>query len=224
MKILVTGKNGQIGWELQRTLSLLGDALTLHRGELNLADPDAIRSRVREIQPALIVNAAAYTAVDQAESEPDLAYPINATAPGILAEEARTLDTWLLHYSTDYVFDGAKTGPYEESDPVNPLSVYGASKLGGEQAIAAGVGAVFNPPHELGLWCEGKEFSAYHHASGPRARGTASGRRSNREPDGEPYDRGSDSTNRGAIVLRDGTNVARIWHLSPHLCGPNILV
>jgi len=140
MKILVIGKNGQIGWELQRTLSPLGDVLAFGRSELNLADPDAIRSRVREIRPALIVNAAAYTAVDQAESEPDLAYSINAAAPGILAEEARTLDTWLLHYSTDYVFDGAKSGPYEETDGTNPLGVYGASKLAGERAIAGAGG------------------------------------------------------------------------------------
>jgi len=137
VKILVIGKNGQIGWELQRTLAPLGNVIALDRADLDLTDQDAIRSRVREIQPELIVNAAAYTAVDQAESEPEVAYSINATAPGVLAEEARALSAWLLHYSTDYVFDGAKSGPYEENDCVNPLSVYGASKLAGEQAIAA---------------------------------------------------------------------------------------
>lgn len=140
MKILVIGKNGQIGWELRRTLAPLGNVIALGRADLDLTDQDAIRSRVREIQPELIVNAAAYTAVDQAESEPELAYSINATAPGVLAEEACALNTWLLHYSTDYVFDGTKSGVYEEHDCANPLSVYGASKLAGEQAIAAAGG------------------------------------------------------------------------------------
>lgn len=137
MKILLIGKNGQIGWELQRTLAPLGQVIALDHGQLDLADPDMIRTRVREIQPELIVNAAAYTAVDQAESEPDRAYAINATAPGVLAEEARLCNAWLLHYSTDYVFDGMKSGPYDENDPVNPLSVYGASKLAGDRAITA---------------------------------------------------------------------------------------
>lgn len=136
-KILVTGKNGQIGWELQRTLAPLGDVVAVGRNELDLADPDSIRKVVREIRPALIVNAAAYTAVDKAESEPDLAMAINGVAPGVMAEEARRLNAALVHYSTDYVFDGSKQTPYAEEDATSPLNVYGRTKLAGEQAIRA---------------------------------------------------------------------------------------
>jgi dTDP-4-dehydrorhamnose reductase len=136
-RILLTGKNGQVGWELQRTLATLGDVVALDRAGLDLADPDSIRRAVREHQPNLIVNAAAYTAVDKAESEPDLAMAINGTAPGILAEEAKRLGAALIHYSTDYVFDGRKNGPYTEDDPPHPLNVYGQTKLAGERAIQA---------------------------------------------------------------------------------------
>jgi dTDP-4-dehydrorhamnose reductase len=135
--ILLTGKDGQVGWELQRTLAPLGRVVACGRAELDLAQPDAIRARVREVKPDTIVNAAAYTAVDQAEFEPDLAMAVNGTAPGILAEEARRLGALLVHYSTDYVFDGEKAGPYVENDPTNPINEYGRSKLAGEQAIAA---------------------------------------------------------------------------------------
>jgi dTDP-4-dehydrorhamnose reductase len=134
-KILILGKQGQIAWELQMTLANLGRVTVLGSQELDLANPDAIRAKVRSIQPDIIVNAAAYTAVDKAESEPDLCMSINAIAPGILAELARESQALLIHYSTDYVFDGTKTTPYLETDPTNPLSVYGASKLAGEQAI-----------------------------------------------------------------------------------------
>lgn len=136
-KILLTGKHGQVGWELQRTLAPLGQVIALDQEALNLADPDAIRRKVREIQPQLIVNPAAYTAVDKAESEPDLAMAINGIAPGVFAEEALKLDALLVHYSTDYIFDGSKTGAYLEDDQPNPLSVYGKTKLAGEQAIRA---------------------------------------------------------------------------------------
>lgn len=136
-KILLTGKNGQVGWELQRTLAPLGRVIALDSSGLDLADVDAIRRKVREIRPHIIVNPAAHTAVDKAESEPELAMAINGVAPGVFAEEAKKLDALLVHYSTDYVFDGAKKGAYLEDDASNPLGVYGKSKLAGEQAIRA---------------------------------------------------------------------------------------
>lgn len=139
-KILVTGKNGQVGWELQRTLASLGDVVAVTREQMDLADPDSIRRIIREARPDIIVNAAAYTAVDKAESEPDLAMAINGVAPGIMAEEAKRLKATIIHYSTDYVFDGAKESPYAEDDAPNPLNVYGRTKLAGERAIQA-VGA-----------------------------------------------------------------------------------
>jgi len=136
-RILLIGKDGQVGFELRRTLAPLGKLVTPDRGELDLADAGSIRSGVREARPEVIVNAGAYTAVDRAESEPELARAVNATAPGILAEEARRLGALLVHYSTDYVFDGQKTDPYTEEDPPAPLNLYGRSKLEGERAIAA---------------------------------------------------------------------------------------
>lgn len=139
-KILLTGKNGQVGWELQRTLAPLGTIVAVGHREMDLADPDSIRKVIGQVGPDLIVNAAAYTAVDKAESEPDLAMVINGVAPGIMAEEAKRLNAAMVHYSTDYVFDGTKTGPYTEGDTPNPLNVYGRTKLAGERAVqAAGV-------------------------------------------------------------------------------------
>jgi dTDP-4-dehydrorhamnose reductase len=136
-RILVTGKTGQVGWELQRTLATLGEVIALDRHGMDLANPDSIRRAAREIKPNLIVNAAAYTEVDKAEKEPDLAMAINGVAPGILAEEAKRLNAAVVHYSTDYVFDGNKDSPYTEEDAPNPLNVYGKTKLVGEQAIQA---------------------------------------------------------------------------------------
>jgi dTDP-4-dehydrorhamnose reductase len=133
--ILLLGGDGQVGWELQRALAPLGRLIAPGHAECDLAEPDQLRAVVRAASPAIIVNAAAYTAVDKAESEPALARAVNGTAPGILAEEAKKLGAWLVHYSTDYVFDGAKAGPYVEDDATAPLSVYGATKLEGEQAI-----------------------------------------------------------------------------------------
>lgn len=133
--ILLIGKQGQIAWELQVTLATLGNVTVLGSQELDLNNPDQIVDRVRSIQPQIIVNAAAYTAVDKAESEPELCMSINANAPRVLAELARQSQALLVHYSTDYVFDGQKTSPYVETDPTNPLGVYGASKLAGERAI-----------------------------------------------------------------------------------------
>jgi dTDP-4-dehydrorhamnose reductase len=135
--ILLTGASGQVGWELCRTLAPLGKIVTPTSRELDLADPDAIRRVMREVRPHLIVNPAAYTAVDRAETEPDLAMAINGIAPGILAEEAKRMHAALVHFSTDYVFDGSKPGPYRETDPANPVSHYGRSKLAGEEAIRA---------------------------------------------------------------------------------------
>jgi dTDP-4-dehydrorhamnose reductase len=137
MKILITGCAGQLGRELKRSLACLGEVVACDRRQLDLADPDALRAAVRAIAPAAIVNAAAYTAVDKAETETALAQVINATAPGVLAEEAKRLDARLIHYSTDYVFDGKKSGAYTEDDSPAPLSAYGRSKLDGERANAA---------------------------------------------------------------------------------------
>jgi len=135
MKILLLGKNGQVGWELQRTLAPLGEIIALGRRELDLADQQAIRNTVRRIKPELIVNAAAYTAVDKAKEEPELAMAINGIAPGILAEEAALIKAPIVHYSTDYVFDGTKNESYTEQDTPNPINVYGRTKLAGEKAI-----------------------------------------------------------------------------------------
>jgi len=135
--ILLTGSNGQVGWELQRVLAPNAKVIALNREQLDLSRSDAIRQAVREHRPNIIVNPAAHTAVDKAESEPDLAMAINGTAAGVLAEEAKKLDALLIHYSTDYVFDGTKASPYVESDTPNPQSVYGKTKLAGEQAIQA---------------------------------------------------------------------------------------
>lgn len=137
MKILITGLHGQVSQALQQQLQGLGELIVLGRDQLDLANTDQIRQQVRAHCPDLIINAAAHTAVDQAESEPDAAFAINAIGPGILAEEAKALGIPLIHYSTDYVFDGSKPAPYTEADMPNPLGVYGQSKLAGEQAIAA---------------------------------------------------------------------------------------
>jgi len=136
-RILLTGKDGQIGTDLRLFLPPLGDLVALGSAEVNLADAMALRRAVADVRPDLIVNAAAYTAVDQAEREPSLAHAVNAQAPAVLAEEAKKVGAALIHFSTDYVFDGSRATPYTEADTPNPLSVYGASKLAGEQAVAA---------------------------------------------------------------------------------------
>jgi dTDP-4-dehydrorhamnose reductase len=142
MKILLLGMNGQVGWELQRSLAPLGELVALDfdtPGPLaaDFTQPEALAATVRSVAPQIIVNAAAHTAVDKAETEPELARTINASAPAVLASEAQALGAWLVHYSTDYVFDGSGTMPWTEDAPTGPLSVYGRTKLEGEQAIRA---------------------------------------------------------------------------------------
>ena len=135
MKIVLFGKNGQVGWELQRILPSLGQVVALDYDDLDLIDQKALQTRLHDLKPDLIVNASAYTAVDKAETERDLAMKVNGVAPGIMAEAARRSSAMLVHYSTDYVFDGAKGSPYVETDIPNPLNVYGESKLAGEKAV-----------------------------------------------------------------------------------------
>ena len=136
-KLLLIGGNGQVGRELQRSLAPLGEIVVVARASLDLTDAATIRETIRNLRPDIVVNAAAYTAVDQAEQEPDLAMAVNGTAPGIMAEEAKKIGALLVHYSTDYVFDGTKDSPYLEDDEPNPLSVYGKTKLAGERTIVA---------------------------------------------------------------------------------------
>ncbi|MBK5378528.1 dTDP-4-dehydrorhamnose reductase [Pseudomonas sp. TH43] len=142
MKILLLGKNGQVGWELQRALAPLGELIALDRHAIDglcgdLSDLDAVRATIRQVKPDVIVNAAAYTAVDKAESEAELALRVNGDASRLIAEEAALLGAWLIHYSTDYVFSGEGSTPWQETDDVAPVNQYGASKLAGEQAIIA---------------------------------------------------------------------------------------
>lgn len=137
MKILLLGKNGQVGWELNRSLLPLGEVIALDRTQADLSRPESLREIIRDSHPDIIVNAAAYTAVDKAEEEEDLATVINGTAAGVLAEEADKSGALLIHYSTDYIFDGTKDVPYTEDDLPNPVNAYGRSKLAGEQAIQA---------------------------------------------------------------------------------------
>jgi len=134
-RILIVGNAGQVGVELERSFAGFGDIVGVDRESVDLADADQVRALVRRVEPGIILNAAAYTAVDRAESEPEVAYAVNADAPRILAEEALRTNALLVHYSTDYVFDGAKLSPWTEQDAPAPLNVYGASKLAGEEAI-----------------------------------------------------------------------------------------
>jgi dTDP-4-dehydrorhamnose reductase len=136
MRILISGQQGQVSQALQRSLDGLGELIVLGREQLDLSQPESIPGVVRQVKPDLIINAAAHTAVDQAESERELAYAINATSPGVFAEQAAALGIPFIHYSTDYVFDGSKDRPWTETDTPNPLGVYGSSKLAGERAIA----------------------------------------------------------------------------------------
>jgi dTDP-4-dehydrorhamnose reductase len=135
MKILLFGKNGQVGWELNRSLQPLGEVVALGREQADFSNPETLRKIVQEVKPDVIVNAVAYTAVDKAEAEEELAAKVNSIAPGVLAEEAMKLNALLVHYSTDYIFDGAKESPYKETDKPKPINAYGRTKLAGEQAV-----------------------------------------------------------------------------------------
>jgi len=140
-RILLVGRIGQVGWELRRTLAPMARLTAVDFPQIDLTKPDSIRQAVRAARPRIIINAAAYTAVDKAESEPDLALQINGRAPGVLAEEAKKLGALLVHYSTDYIFDGAKREGYVETDKPNPAGAYGRSKLAGDEAVQAAGGA-----------------------------------------------------------------------------------
>lgn len=142
MRMLLLGKNGQLGWELQRCLQPLGEVVAVDYPQIDLRAPESLRSLIRELNPQILINATAYTAVDRAETEPDLAMQINAIAPAIMAEECLARDCALIHYSTDYVFDGTKGSPYTEEDVPHPVNHYGYSKWKGEQAIQE-VGGLF---------------------------------------------------------------------------------
>jgi dTDP-4-dehydrorhamnose reductase len=137
MRILLIGKNGQVGWELRRTLAPLAEVVAVDYPEINLTDTPALRALVAGTRPAVVVNAAAYTAVDKAETETELCRQINAVAPGVLAEAAKKVGALMVHYSTDYIFDGTNTLPYVETDAPNPLGVYGRSKLEGDRVVKA---------------------------------------------------------------------------------------
>ena len=160
--ILLTGKNGQVGAELLRLLPQLAEVLALDRDQLDLSNPTGIRRIIREVRPRLIVNAAAYTAVDQAETDETTARAVNAEAPGIMAEEAKKIGAALVHYSTDYVFDGAKKLPYDEADSANPINAYGKTKFAGEPDFS----------DVLGLCHAGTQFPADGFAPCNRTGGT----------------------------------------------------
>jgi dTDP-4-dehydrorhamnose reductase len=142
-KIFLTGKEGQIGWELQRTLATVGEVIAFNRSELDLGNHDLVRKILREMKPDIVINAAAYTDVEKADQERELALGINAIIPGILADEAKHQNAIFIHYSTDFVFDGQKRTPYTEEDPVHPLNYYGETKLAGERAVEAIGGRYF---------------------------------------------------------------------------------
>jgi len=140
MRILLTGKTGQVGWELNRALSKIGTVSALDRNQMDLSKPETLRTVIREVKPNIIINSAAYTAVDKAESEPELAMTVNGIAPGVIAREAKKIGAGMVHYSTDYVFDGKAMSPYVENDLACPLGVYGKSKLAGDnEIIQAGI-------------------------------------------------------------------------------------
>jgi dTDP-4-dehydrorhamnose reductase len=135
MRILLIGKNGQVGWELNHSLSSIGTVFAMSKKQMDLSKPETLSPVIQEIHPDIIINAAAYTAVDKAESEPELAMTVNGIAPGVIAQEAKKIGAGMVHYSTDYVFDGKSTSPYKEEDLPCPLSVYGKSKLAGDKGV-----------------------------------------------------------------------------------------
>jgi len=168
-RLLLIGKIGQVGWELRRTLAPMAQVTCVDFPEIDLTSGDSIRQWVRDSKPQVIINAAAYTAVDKAETEPDRAMQINGLAPGILAEEAKKAGALLVHYSTDYIFDGSKTQPYVETDTPNPLGSYGRSKLAGDTAVLGRRRRASHFPALLGLWRARPKLHADDDAPGPRA-------------------------------------------------------
>ena len=179
-RVLVTGADGQVGRALLKSFAGSAEVIACNRNSLDLANADQIREKVREVAPDIIINAGAYTAVDRAESERELAFAVNGRAPGILAEEAQRASALLIHYSTDYVFNGSKTGPWVEDDATDPLSVYGASKLAGEDAIRSVGGRSPDLPHQLGLCARRQKLRAHDAAPRPRTRLAECSRRSGR--------------------------------------------
>lgn len=147
-RILIVGKVGQVGWELRRTLAPLAQVTAVDFPEIDLTKPESIQHWIQETRPQLVINAAAYTAVDKAEADLEIAQKINATGPGILAEETARIGAWMVHYSTDYIFDGTKNEPYVETDKPNPLGAYGRTKLAGDEAVRAA-----NPRHLIFRLC-----------------------------------------------------------------------
>ena len=223
LRLLITGANGQVGWNLERTLAPLGEVIALTRDQLDLADLDAVAQTVRDTGAKIVVNAAAYTAVDKAESEPDLAHAINALAPARMAAELVKIGGTLIHYSTDYVFDGAKTGAYVEDDPTGPLGVYGGTKLEGEQGIIATGCAHVILRTSWVYDVRGKNF-LHGAAPGKRPRRVAHGRRPVRSSDLGANHRRSNSRNRGADpAATRRTRLRSAWSVSSHLFGPDLM-
>jgi hypothetical protein len=191
-RILLIGRNGQVGWELQRTLAPLGALHAVGRETVNLTQPDRVRHLIREFRPSVIVNAAAYTEVDKAESEASTAMAVNANAPGVMAEEAKRLGALLVHYSTDYVFDGNKGSAYIESDQPSPINAYGQSKLEGERAV------------QLDLRHSRQKLRPHHSSPCRRARGTKDSQRSVWNAHLESYDCRGDGIGIGTIWTNSG--------------------
>ena len=178
MKMLLTGKNGQVGFELQRALAPLGEVHAVDSTDCDLANAEALRALIRRVQPQIIINPAAYTAVDKAEDEAELAMAVNAVAPGVMGEEAARLGATVIHYSTDYVFDGNKDAPYVEADRPAPIGTYGRSKLAGETALQRRHRTPSDPAHQLGCRRPWQQLRQDHVAARRRTRRTERGQRS----------------------------------------------
>ena len=224
-RILVIGRIGQVGWELRHKLACLGQVTAIEYPEVDFSRPDSIRTAVRAAQPAVVINAAAYTAVDKAEDDPELAMAINGTAPGVLAEEAKRLGGLLVHYSTDYVFDGTKQGAYLEGDAPNPVNVYGRTKLAGDEAIQAVDGEFPDPAHQLGVWRAWKQLPADDVTPGPGTVRVADCGRPDRRANLQRMHRSGYCRCAGAVACAcwRWTGWTQ-WHLQPDQHGRDLLV